>query len=244
MPISADTLFHFTRDFDTLVSILQTKFYPRLCLEESIMPNKIPLRLAIPMVCFCDIPLSQVSDHVSKYGRYAIGIKKDWAIQQGVTPVLYVHENSLIPNNVISELQRLSSNKEDKDYLSKIMRYIDMICMMKRYSGFDKRMQRELCYYDEREWRYIPKRDNDEQFCYLIEDIYNQEQIRKNIDSENEKYGVTFIPDAINYIIVDNDDEILALLNKIRQIKGNYSHNSVELLSTRIITLERIQHDM
>ena len=76
MAISANTLFHFTRDMDTLLSILRSKFYPRLCLEQKIVPT-LDLRLAIPMVCFCDIPLSQISEHTEMYGEYAIGIKKN-----------------------------------------------------------------------------------------------------------------------------------------------------------------------
>ena len=104
MPISANTLFHFTRDIDTLLSILRSKFYPRLSLEQRIM-SKLDMRLAIPMVCFCDIPLSQITEHTLKYGEYAIGIKKDWAIKQGVSPILYVHDNSLILNTVLSEIK-------------------------------------------------------------------------------------------------------------------------------------------
>lgn len=246
MPISANTLFHFTRDFETLIKILQSKFLPRLCLEDSIMPRAIPLKLAVPMVCFCDIPLSQVSEHTSKYGRYAIGIQKEWAMKQGVTPVLYVHEDSLIPNTIISELQSLSASiqrQKDPDY-SKIMRFIDAVCMMKRYSGFDERAGKEVCYYDEREWRYVPKRETNDQFCYLIESLYNQESIRSKVNKENEKYGLEFNPDVINYLIVDKEQEILTLQRLVKEIKGRFSHNSVELLSTRILSMERVQQDM
>ena len=48
------------------------------------------------MVCFCDIPLSDIAEHTQKYGNYAIGLKKTWAMEQGVTPILYVHDNSVL----------------------------------------------------------------------------------------------------------------------------------------------------
>ena len=244
MNISANTLFHFTKDIQTIINILETKFYPRLCLEETVIP-KFPFRLAIPMVCFCDIPLSQITEHTSRYGYYAIGIKKDWAIKQGVTPILYVHDNSMISNTIISEMRQLSATKMGKDDINvQIMKYIDTLCFMKRYKGYDDRLKKEICYYDEREWRYVPPRESKEQFCYLIEEAYKDDHIRSLIDKENEKYGVIFNPDAINYIIVRNENEVLDIKHKIEAIKGNFPFKSVEELTTRIITMERIQEDM
>lgn len=31
---------------------------------------------SLPMICFCDMPLSNISDHVEVYGHYAIGFNK------------------------------------------------------------------------------------------------------------------------------------------------------------------------
>ena len=244
MTISANTLFHFTKDLNTIVSILETKFYPRLCLEDTVIPQ-FPFRLAIPMVCFCDIPLSQIADHTSKYGNYAIGIKKDWAIKQSVTPVLYVHENSLISNTIISEMRELGKKKSaEEDITTKVMKYIDTICLMKRYQGFDDRLKRDIRYYDEREWRYVPPRQSRDQFCYLIESEYKKDDIRALIDKENEKYGVVFNPDMINSIIVEKESEILQIKDSIEKIKRSFSFESVQLLTTRILSMERIREDM
>lgn len=46
------------------------------------------------VVCFCDIPLTQASEHRGSYESYAIGLSKDWAKRNCVTPVRYVHSNS------------------------------------------------------------------------------------------------------------------------------------------------------
>lgn len=246
MPISANTLFHFTRDIGTLLSILKSKFYPRLCLEQRIM-SQLDLRLAIPMVCFCDIPLSQISEHALKYGEYAIGIKKDWAIKQGVSPILYVHDNSLILNTVLSEIKATSEDvlaNPGGDASLRMKKFVDMVCMMKPYEGFDERIGKSIRYYDEREWRYVPSREKGDQFTYITESVFHEEGVREKINSENEKYGVEFNPDVINFLIVANDNDVLRLKHEIETIKGAYPYNSVHLLMTRIISMERIREDM
>lgn len=70
--LSANTLFHFTRTRETLINILKTRFYPRLSLEENFFFSKMGDKIAYPMVCFCDIPLSQIKNHTNSYGKYAI----------------------------------------------------------------------------------------------------------------------------------------------------------------------------
>lgn len=245
MPISANTLFHFTRNYDTLLSILKSKFYPRLCLEQRIM-SQLDLRLAVPMVCFCDIPLSQISEHTLKYGEYAIGIKKDWAIQQGVSPILYVHDNSLILKMILSEIKEISKEVLDNPEgmaSYRMKKYVDAVCMMKPYEGKDERLGQAVRYYDEREWRYVPSREKGDQFIYLTEAIFKEEGVQEKVNKENERYGVEFNPDVINYLIVANDNDVLKLKHAIEEIKGGFSYNSVQLLMTRIISMERIRED-
>ena len=81
MPLSASALFHFTDTFEKLINIFKTAFRPQYCLEDwyEIYPD-LRGRLymsAVPMVCFCDIPLSQIGEHIKDYGSYAIGLSKN-----------------------------------------------------------------------------------------------------------------------------------------------------------------------
>lgn len=47
MAISANTLFHFASRYDTLIQILQSKFFPRLCLEKGYWhPGETQIRKA------------------------------------------------------------------------------------------------------------------------------------------------------------------------------------------------------
>ena len=83
MEPKSDNLFHFTKTLDILKSILKNRIYPRFCLEDiewcGLSPDKF---LAFPMSCFCDIPLSRLSEHTDFYGNYGIGLTKDWGVKK------------------------------------------------------------------------------------------------------------------------------------------------------------------
>ena len=245
MAISANTLLHFTSRYDTLINILKSKFYPRLCLERGLWhpENK---RWAIPMVCFCDIPLSNISEHTQKYGNYAIGVKKTWAIEQGITPVLYVHDNSSFIGHGLDALNwSLELCEKDAEHLSeRLAQVMSMFFMMKPYEGYQERdgKRKKVRFYDEREWRYIPPIDV-KKFNFLTEEQFDDKAQRESINSFNEQFGISFNPDVINYLIVEKEDEIVPLMRELHSIKGNFSYNSVELLSSRIISMDRIRED-
>ena len=245
MAISANTLFHFTSKYETLIEILQSRFFPRLCLEKGLWyPGD--RKWAIPMVCFCDIPLSNIADHTQKYGNYAIGIKKRWAIEQGVTPILYVHDNSSFIKQGLDALKwSLELSEKDKGHLSeRLAQVMSMFFMMKPYEGYQERYgkRKKVRFYDEREWRYIPPIGGNH-LNFLTDEMFNDNIQRESLNSFNEQYGVIFNPDVINYIIVEREDEIVPLMHELHSIKGNFSYKSVELLSSRIISMDRIRED-
>lgn len=99
------SLYHYTRDLETVEKIMMNGFRFSL-LEEEIpvsgyqncifdqiegLTYNYQSRRA---VCFCDIPLSQAREHREQYGNYIIGLSKNWGMAKGATPVRYVHRNS------------------------------------------------------------------------------------------------------------------------------------------------------
>ena len=105
MPIlSSSSLFHFTKSLDNLIGILSSGFkfstvrepYPQMGWGDSLFTSLGIQRTFIDnnVVCFCDIPLTQALNHRELYGSFAIGLSKEWAIQNHVSPVKYVHSNS------------------------------------------------------------------------------------------------------------------------------------------------------
>lgn len=92
--ISANTLFHFTANQQSLLSILENGFYVRYSLEnyESLISGDA--ELVIPLVSFCDIPLAQIKNHSNTYGTYAIGLTKAWGMRNKINPVIYSYPES------------------------------------------------------------------------------------------------------------------------------------------------------
>lgn len=42
------------------------------------------------VVCFCDIPLADLGLHMRKYGRFGLAFTRDFLLEEGATPVVYV----------------------------------------------------------------------------------------------------------------------------------------------------------
>jgi len=125
MNISANTLFHFTKEKKFLLSILKNGLFIRYSLETYGGILKSNDELVLPMCCFCDIPLSQVKEHTKKYGSYSIGLSKEWGMRNGISPVLYAHKKSdtaKLLNSLTSDLDKIfdiEETNENEKYLSK-----------------------------------------------------------------------------------------------------------------------------
>ncbi len=83
-----NTLFHFTKR-DGLFGILAGNFLPRFSSEKVVGPT-LEKEFAVPMVSFCDLRLSELPDHICKYGPYGLGMSKEWANTNGLNPVNYL----------------------------------------------------------------------------------------------------------------------------------------------------------
>lgn len=78
MSLSSNSVIHFTNNKEALVGILQKNFKITYCNEQILLADSV-VKIQVPMVSFCDIPLSKIKDHIDKYGNYGIGLTKNWA---------------------------------------------------------------------------------------------------------------------------------------------------------------------
>lgn len=248
MALSSNTIIHFTKTADALKGILQHNFKLKYCVENVNFEG--PLDYAAPMVSFCDIPLSQIKEHIGKYGAYGLGLTKEWAERQRLNPVLYVQSNSFLAKSIqTTYLKFVQSsnivdwkllNEEEQDMLN-VLRYV------KNYEADLSRggiVEKNYRFSDEREWRYTP----DYESCNVMAvtpTAYRTIEEKKVLNSALSSLRLSFEPDDIKYIIIERDSEISEFLNVLRDTKGNkYSLNDLERLMTRIITTEQIKTDL
>lgn len=174
MAISSNTLFHFTPKAEYLISILRNEFQPGYCVEDIGLSDKVT-KVAIPMVSFCDIPLSQIKNHVETYGVYGIGMNKEWANRNHLNPVLYLNKDSALTGNlreIYYGLKNLDVEEPEKLNIAKSS-YLKLLRYIKPYQGDFLRSEtlpNDVRFYDEREWRYTPEWTSDILKCFGIVD--------------------------------------------------------------------------
>ena len=145
--ISSNTLFNFMMKYDFLVQALENGLWPRYSIEAHWNGK----HFAIPMLCFCDIPLSHIKKHLSEYGEYGIGVTKEFAQKQNITPVQYIASGTTMMNKINNFIKTFEKPSECKniDYKEYLLYYI------KKVNGKNCKNKNQK-FYDEREWRYIP----------------------------------------------------------------------------------------
>jgi hypothetical protein len=244
MPLSSNSLIHLTKTKESLIGILHDGFKVHYC-NEKICTKIGDVLFAVPCVCFCDIPLSEIKNHISNYGCYGIGLKKEWAIKKGLNPILYIEKESDIGGDIKSFLEHYNGINLIINNEVAAAALINLLGYMKNYEGNSIRGDHTIPNYrysDEREWRFVHNSHGAIPFL-TPDDIKTQEQIN-NVNIRIENIKLDFTPDDITYIIIKEESEILSFINIVRELKGEYYHlNQVEKLTTRILTVEQINTD-
>jgi hypothetical protein len=231
--LSASVLFTFTPKLDYLLSLLDKGISPRFVCDR--LPGTKHSYIA-PMKCFCDIPLGKIKSHIGRYGNYGLGIKKSFLQKIGVTPVIYIHQNS-------ESFFRFK--KTTREELAK-MPYLPLL---KRYYGDDyyiepetlKVERKRIRFYDEREWRFIPKGskpDTSNQFQTIEEGAKFVQQM--NFDQKDEYPSIQIPFEEIEYIIIGKKKETAEM---VKQLRLKFGRPEMERLIPKLISAESIIND-
>ena len=244
MPLSASTLFHFTDSKDSIKKILEENFKVFYCKETPHLGDN-KLIFYVPMVSFCDIPLSEVKEHISKYGKYGIGLTKNWGGINGLNPVLYVSKNSFLSTSYICAARHFADVETLDDLSNEQKSLVDVLRYIKSYEADLTRKGITTPNYrfsDEREWRFVPPHSES---CPMIIDQEFYTNNKDFCDKSLSGIRLAFEPNDIKYIIINDDSEITEFLDHLRHTKGKtYSFHDVERLMTRILTFEQIRDDI
>lgn len=172
--VSSASLFHFTKKSSILKKILRTGLkysFSREFKPENFCTGENVDNLVLPIICFCDVPIIRIEQHIVKYGKYGIGfdkVKLREKLKDSLNPVFYV--SSSLYADALSKCY-LKSEKIKEEGLEEIVhnpiiglfqnQFVEGDNMQKHiglfYSLFkpcdDKNL---MCnYYDEREWRAV-----------------------------------------------------------------------------------------
>lgn len=238
------SLFHFTKNSDVLLKILETGLIPNYCREDLSYFDRT-VNVGVPMISFCDIPLTRTSMFKARYGDYAIGLSKEWTLKNNINPILYVNDERILislgflrayKSSLDSEVKSrgggetsISINLFDPESLKGITAFINrsnandavysLMGYMKRYisKGPDGHDQSN---YIENEWRYVVTSEGIDWKWSLDEYKKWRGKGKKPEPSDALKaQKLTFKVEDITHIIVKTESEVHYFVDAILGMK-------------------------
>lgn len=222
--------------------------------------------IAIPMICFCDIPLMKTIKHRGLYGNYCIGIDKEKAKELlPLNPVFYVSSDWI--SHTIEDLvdctpteKTIKSQKiENQDVkLSDVLARASAMIKEQQAGNMSTSnyklipaistllsvVKTDISCYDEREWRIFYSKNGQMEFGLTKNQFDENQQIYQ--DRLKTCY-VTLDSDIIKQIIVPKEQMIPRVINRIHKLKTILGKPVTEddklLLISKISSFERIDGD-
>ncbi|PWB20656.1 abortive infection system antitoxin AbiGi family protein [Flavobacterium sp. HTF] len=255
MAISTNSIIHYTKTLKNLFGILENGFSLKYCKEEFHFGQTQTLKYAYPMVCFCDIPLSEVKNHLDSYGHYGIGLSKEWAVKKMLNPVLYLEKESALTKSILQQALRIADNRiqvAKNPSLEKIdevwrQELMTTTSYMKNYEGnliVKGKEYSNYRFYNEREWRYVPTKEELGKNKRAVQiELYEKDKNSYNKELQKVKLDFDLSTD-ISYIIVKSKEDIHKVLEFISiKFKKKLLAAEIEILMTKIITTNQIVND-
>lgn len=243
-PLRTTSIFHFTKEIDILCSILRNGIIPNYCSENLYHDEEVDITLGIPMVSFCDIPLSRTYRHTKEYGNYGIGLATEYAEDHNINPVLYVSNDRIIRDSFPSVFNRDNRN-------ARCVLPTSIQGLLKRIYG--KYNDKEINNYTENEWRYFVKNSKTLPWFRSMEKYLAWRGNGSKPSPLNNPYLIanklTFDYRYINHIIVKNEKEVpymidyIQNLTKIGGCDEELSNKDKVYLINHITSFERIRRD-
>jgi hypothetical protein len=245
MQPKSNTLFHFTKSLNILQKVLEEGFWPRYCQEDMAWFSLPDLEyISYPTVCFCDIPLSRIDEHVGFYGNFGLGMSREWAERNHLNPVLYLAGS----NQLSTELRELATHANklaegDQKACRVTMRYI--YSHVKPMSGTmvigGNLIQK--AFYQESEWRFVPKHSKIKE--YLRKDAHADIALLEEANALSKEHCLLkFTPADVKYIFVQSDADIPLMVDYIHARLDQYPAAALKILISRIVSLQSLQDDL
>lgn len=231
--INSSSLFHFTKELDTLKKILVNGLrysfayeqYSKEIVNSYLNPDfcatdesEIENGVAIPMISFCDIPITRAWQHIEKYGQYMIGLNKTNFSRDTsniINPVIYIHSPNLkdaitlfgkenaqayckMVEVITHEMHRVYNKTNQEPFnRNELEVKIKSLVDQRFYSNFLVGLVKPIgdekhYYYDEREWRlFLPEHTNGVDWIWGISDDYflqNKEDWNNDLGNKEDMF--------------------------------------------------------
>ena len=237
------SVFKFTKDFELLKKILKNGIIPNYCEEDLSFDSQV-FCVGIPVSCFCDIPITLLDEHNSRYGNYGIALSKDWALKNGLSPIMYianpnilrsVYHHFSLNHFTIKYLQaQIKNNQTDHNLAALFRDYADLknaenehavnthiIGYLKKYQG--EYRNKPINNYEENEWRFlVPDKDGTEWF-WSREDYQKWRFPNGNLNADKpspsealKKYTLQYCCEDISYLLVKDEEFKSRLIDYIK----------------------------
>ncbi len=133
--VNSSSLFHFTKEFEVFKQIIVEGLRFSYCYEPfgDIVAKQgwnIVLKegnkiikckgIAIPMICFCDIPLLRTQKHRDQYGEYMIGFNRE-ALIEAISTTNYIMNPVQYRCHSIFDEQLIKLSVQKDDFINQIM---------------------------------------------------------------------------------------------------------------------------
>jgi len=149
--------------FERLKDYYQNSLFLRRTTEQTIRHLNIDNLLRI---CFTQIRLSQAQTHADRYGKLGIGFKRDFIMNKGGRPVIYIPfkaDKCLLEDSIRNIYNNSNENQTIRSSIIWLFSYV------KRMS--DKNGDENYENYEEMEWRLVyDERPNNKDFTEVKED--------------------------------------------------------------------------
>lgn len=214
MGLSSNILWHQTNK-DGLIKILKSRNFRFSYSKERILDKK--LFVAFPMISFCDLPFSEFTDYISKYGGYSIGMHKVWGYVNHFNPVWYCQTGSYV-KRIIMDIMTNDLKPEDK--ATDVM--VELLAYMKPNEGQLEVRERKYLNYrfaDEREVRLVPPYawlEKHDMAFMLSEEQYSK--YKEEHKSSLLPIGVKYDWSDIKYIVVQNPKNVREIKDLLKKL--------------------------
>ena len=224
MGLSSNLLWHQT-DRESIELILRSqKLLFSYSREQNLWDDS---QTAYPMISLCDLPFSEMSDYLGKYGDYTIGFNRTWGLMNHFNPVWYCDQDSFAKRHIQEEVE--NGNLSIAAYVKPVEDALET----------QKYIYKNYRYYDEREVRIVPSRK-------AMEEINEKWSLSSNEYEEYKKQHVDkaiipkiFIPFSwsdVRFIIVKAE-------NQINHFKKMLADLKCDNTSIGIFSQKRVRQD-